>query len=181
MKAEDLVVGRKVRIINGPYAGKLGIISDFHEEGELIEVRMQGTNKICGCNLKDLKLIDPFQTAFRKNENQNKKSNMKNLVFESLDELFESKKKVAEKREKKEDKPKPTNPAKEKAKAEKKKPVKVDQGKKEKYEQAIKALEAELAKAKKPGAFKTTAQKNAKIGEIREKITAWKAKLADLK
>ena len=106
---------------------------------------------------------------------------MKNLVFESLDELFESKKKVAEKREKKEDKPKPTNPAKEKAKAEKKKPIKVDQGKKEKYEQAIKALEAELAKAKKPGAFKTTAQKNAKIGEIQEKITAWKAKLADLK
>lgn len=181
MKASDLVIGREVKILRGNYAGYTGTIVNFDVDEDQVDVEISGTNKIRYLGINDIKLIDPFKNVFKKYENQNKKSNMKNLVFESLDELFESKKAEVKEKPKKEDKPKPTNPAKEKAKAEKKKPIKVDQGKKEKYEQAIKALEAELTKAKKPGAFKTTAQKNAKIDELQEKIKAWKEKLANLK
>lgn len=100
---------------------------------------------------------------------------MKNLVFESLDELFENKK---AKEAKKEDVSKTTNVSKEKEKTEKTKPIKINQEKNEKIKQAIKALEAELAKAKKPGAMKQTpSQKKAKIEEIQKKIDAWKKKL----
>jgi len=91
------------------------------------------------------------------------------LVFESLEELFEAKKKMANVKD--------THKKYEKTKAQKMK----DQSKKEKAEQAIKGLEDQLAKAKKPGAFKTTAEKNAKIKELQEKIDTWKNKLKELK
>ena len=99
---------------------------------------------------------------------------MKNLVFESLDELFEAKKADQE-----EDKPKPENIAKAKAKIEKSKPTKLKkQPVDEKAKQAIAGLKTELAKAKKPGAFKmTVTQKNAKIKELETKIAAWEKKL----
>ena len=184
MKASDLVVGRGVRILRGQYAGHTGIIVDFHEEDDQVDVQINGTNKIRYLGINDLKLIDPFKTAFRKFENQNNKINMKNLVFESLDELFESKKAEAEAKEKKakDDKAKPANIHKEKAKAEKKKATKLKmQPKKEKYEQAIKGLETELAKAKKPGAFKLVSDKKMKVKELQDKINAWKEKLANLK
>ena len=100
---------------------------------------------------------------------------MKKLVFESLDELFESKKAKAE--PKKEDKPKPASIDKTKAKAEKSKPTKVAQDKKEKAKQAIAALKKLVQDAKKPGAFKLASQKNAKIKELEEKIKAWEKKL----
>lgn len=283
MKASDLVIGREVKILRGGYAGYTGTIVNFDVDEDQVDVEISGTNKIRYLGINDIKLIDPFKNVFKKYENQNNKINMKNLVFESLDELFESKKAEAksakdefeywlrmtypsneitlhcgerkvgrlkeediqkmiteeeydyltdtgyqeldwrtgsaiekfiktgefklkkpiihiqkakyvkeslnedtgitrtEEKPKKEDKPKPTNAAKEKAKAEKKKPVKVDQGKKEKYEQAIKGLEAELAKAKKPGAFKLVSDKKMKIQELQDKIKAWKKKLANLK
>jgi len=181
MKASDLVIGREVKILRGGYAGYTGTIVNFDVDEDQVDVEISGTNKIRYLGINDIKLIDPFKNVFKKYENQNNKINMKNLVFESLDELFESKKAEAKEKPKKEDKPKPTNAAKEKAKAEKKKPVKVDQGKKEKYEQAIKGLEAELAKAKKPGAFKLVSDKKMKIQELQDKIKAWKKKLANLK
>jgi hypothetical protein len=102
---------------------------------------------------------------------------MANLVFESLDELFEAKKAVKEEKPAKEDKPKGVNMPAAKAKIEKEKPKKVKQGTEEKANQAIAGLKAELVKAKKPGAFKTTAQKNAKIKELGEKIAAWEKKI----
>jgi hypothetical protein len=99
---------------------------------------------------------------------------MKKLVFESLDELFESK-------AKKEDKPQEINVKKEKEKIESKKPEKVNQSKDEKATQAIDALKKQVEKAKKPGAFKTTLEKNAKIKEITDKIKVWEKKLKDYK
>ena len=86
MKADDLVVGRGVRILRGQYAGHTGVIVDFHEEDDQVDVQVSGTNKVRYLGLDDLKLIDPFQTAFRKFENQDKRSNMKKLVKESLNE-----------------------------------------------------------------------------------------------
>jgi len=98
---------------------------------------------------------------------------MKKLVFESLDELYESKVKDS----KKEDKPKSADISKTKEKAEKSKPTKLNQDKKTKAKQAIDALKKEIINAKKPGAFKTTAQKNAKLKELVDKIKAWEKKL----
>ena len=109
---------------------------------------------------------------------------MKKLVVESLEELFESKKAEAavEEKVKKEDKPKPENIKKVHAKVEKTKATKLKKEPKEdKYNQAIKALKDDLAKAKKPGAFKTTLLKNAKIKELQGKIDAWEKKLKDFK
>jgi len=83
---------------------------------------------------------------------------MKKLVFETLDEmLFEKELFEAEKE-----------------KAEKVTKVKQDKG--EKAKQAIESLKAQLVKAKKPGAFKTTVQKNAKIKELEAKIKGWEKK-----
>lgn len=87
---------------------------------------------------------------------------MKKLVFESLDELFEAKDPEAAKVQKKLEQPKAT---------------KAEQTKREKIEQAIKGLEAELKQAKKPGQFKSTMDKNAKIKLLQDKIAAWKKKL----
>ena len=98
---------------------------------------------------------------------------MKNLVFESLDELFENKKA----QQKKEDKTKLANISTSKAKLEKSKELKFEQNKIEKAKQAINALKKELTKAKKPGAFKTLTAKNAKIKELENKIKAWEKKL----
>jgi len=55
---------------------------------------------------------------------------------------------------------------------------KLPEDKKGKAQQAIAALNKQLENAKKPGAHKTTAEKNAKIREIEGKIAAWKKKLA---
>ena len=100
---------------------------------------------------------------------------MKNLVFESLDELFEAKQ-----ADEKEDKPKARNVHSEKAKTEKTKAIKLkDQSKAEKAKQAIAALKSELAKAKKPGAYKTLSQKKAKVEEIEQKIKSWEKKLSE--
>jgi len=88
---------------------------------------------------------------------------MKNLVFESLDELLESKKLVDVKA---------THEKIEKSSAEKQRETK-----KLKVERAVETLKNEIIKAKKPGAFKTTLQKNAKIKELEEKIKVWKRKL----
>ena len=90
---------------------------------------------------------------------------MKNLVFESLDELFENKK------------AKPESIEKTHNKYEKGKTIKISQDKKEKGKQAIGGLKKELAKAKKPGAFKSTAEKNVKIKELQDKIKAWENKI----
>jgi hypothetical protein len=43
-------------------------------------------------------------------------------------------------------------------------------------EDAVKGLKDQLAKAKKPGAFKTTIEKNAKIKELEEKIKKFEAR-----
>jgi hypothetical protein len=101
---------------------------------------------------------------------------MKKLVFESLDQLFEAKACEAAA----DDKPKPENVHKAKAKIEKTKATKLkSQPKDDKIKQAIAALEAEKKKAQKPGAMKqTVGQKKAKIAEIQKKIDAWKKKLA---
>jgi hypothetical protein len=97
---------------------------------------------------------------------------MKKLVFESLNELLESKKAVE-----KDDQPTMKNVGKEKEKMEKTKPTKVNQEKKEKIDQAIAALEAEKKKAQKPGSMKQTpSQKKANIEAIQKKIDAWKKK-----
>jgi hypothetical protein len=57
------------------------------------------------------------------------------------------------------------------------KPKKVDQTKNEKYKEAITGLKTELAKAKKPGSYRTLIQKKAKIKEIEEKIAKYEVKL----
>jgi hypothetical protein len=101
---------------------------------------------------------------------------MKKLVFESLNELLESKKAVE-----KEDQPTMKNVSREKEKAEKTKPTKVNQDKKEKIDQAIAALEVEKKKAQKPGNMKQTpGQKKANVEAIQKKIDAWKEKKAAL-
>jgi hypothetical protein len=101
---------------------------------------------------------------------------MKKLVFESLNELLESKK-----AEEKEDQPTMKNVGKEKEKMEKTKPTKVNQDKKEKIDQAIAALEVEKKKAQKPGYMKQTpSQKKANVEAIQKKIDAWKKKKAAL-
>ena len=46
----------------------------------------------------------------------------------------------------------------------------------EKYKDAIDGLKKELAKAKKPGQFKTTVEKNAKIKELETKIKKFEDK-----
>jgi hypothetical protein len=88
------------------------------------------------------------------------------LVAESLDQLFEEKDKEM------------ANVSKTKEKYEKSDAHKSDEDKKSKAAQAIKGLEDQLAKAKKPGAFKTTTEKNTKVKELEDKIAAWKKKLA---
>lgn len=101
---------------------------------------------------------------FHENSNEakiNYKSNMKNLVFESLDELLEAKKAKSAKEE-----------------IEKSEPKKVAQSKKDKIDQAIKALEKQLKDVKAPGKMKETSiHKKAKIAEIEKKIEDWKKKL----
>jgi hypothetical protein len=92
---------------------------------------------------------------------------MRKLVFESLDELFENKK---------EDKSSMANVSKEKEKMEKSKASKVSQDKKAKAQQAIDALKKQIAAAKKPGAFKSTVEKNAKIKELEDKVKVWEKK-----
>ena len=97
---------------------------------------------------------------------------MKKLVVESLDEfIFEAKK-----AEEKEDKAKPENIGNVKAKMEKTKATKLKEKPEDKATQAIKALKEEIAKAKKPGSFKTVSQKNAKIAELEAKVKAWEKK-----
>jgi molecular chaperone DnaK (HSP70) len=59
--------------------------------------------------------------------------------------------------------------------------LKQKQEKKEKYENAIKALEEQLDKAKKPGAFRNTIEKKAKIKELTDKIDKFKDLLKNLK
>jgi len=87
------------------------------------------------------------------------------LVVESLDQLFEEKDKEM------------VNVNKTKEKFEKSTAKKSVEDNVSKAKQAIEALKTELVKAKKTGSFKTTAEKNAKIKEIEEKITAWEKKL----
>jgi hypothetical protein len=89
---------------------------------------------------------------------------MKRLVPESLDQFINE--------------AKDWEAAKDQRKIEKKglKPKKLDQSAEEKATQAISALKKELADAKKPGAFKTNAQKEAKIKELEAKIAKWEAK-----
>lgn len=157
MRADDLVVGRGVTIIRGRFAGKTGMIVDFDENQDQVDVQISGTDNVRYLGLDDVKLIDPYQTAFRKFENQNNKNKMEKLVFESLDELFESKKE------------------------EKSKAQKVKQTKCEKAEQAIEALKKQLALAKKPGAFKTTTDKRAKVKELEDKIKVWEKKMKEAK
>ena len=60
---------------------------------------------------------------------------------------------------------------------EKEKAVVVQQSKKAKYKEAIAGLKKELKKVNKPGASKTTLEKNAKIKNIMEKIAKYKEKL----
>lgn len=87
MKALDLVVGRKVKILRGRYAGQTGIIADFNIKDDQVDVQLDNSDKICYLGLDDIRLIDPYKLAFRrKNENQNNKINMKKLVKESLNE-----------------------------------------------------------------------------------------------
>lgn len=103
---------------------------------------------------------------------------MKKLVFDSLNELFENKK---NKETEKVDNPKPRNSAKEKAKIEKTKAVKITQNKKEKAMQAIAALKKEIQEVKKPGTFKLASDKNVKIKELNDKIKTWEDKLKNIK
>ena len=51
-----------------------------------------------------------------------------------------------------------------------------DESTKEKADQAIKALKVQLADAKKPGAGKSKADKDANIKAIQDKIDKWEAK-----
>jgi uncharacterized membrane protein (UPF0182 family) len=88
------------------------------------------------------------------------------LVAESLDQLFEEKGKNM------------ANVGKTKEKFEKTDVKKPAEDKKSKAEQAIDALNKQLENAKKPGAFRTSAEKNAKIKEIEDKIANWKKKLS---
>jgi hypothetical protein len=52
----------------------------------------------------------------------------------------------------------------------------VVQNKSQKAVEAIASLKKQLSDAKKPGQFKTTVEKNAKIKELGEKIKKWEAK-----
>ena len=100
---------------------------------------------------------------------------MKKLVFETLDEmLFE--KELFESKAKDNEKPKPVDVKAEHAKSEKSKVTKPAETKESKAEQAIAALKDQIAKAKKPGAFKTTKEKTAKIAELEAKVKAWEKK-----
>ena len=101
---------------------------------------------------------------------------MKKLVFESLNELLESKKEME-----KEDKPSMKNVGNEKDKLEKTKATKMKMEKKDKIDQAVAALEVEKKKAQKPGSMKQTpSQKKANVEAIQKKIDAWKEKKAAL-
>lgn len=98
---------------------------------------------------------------------------MKNLVFESLDELMESKKAEETK------KVKLANVKDTHAKVEKTAAKKEEQTKEVKIKQAIAALELQKKNAQKPGAKKQTVmQKKADIEAIQKKIDAWKKKLS---
>ena len=87
------------------------------------------------------------------------------LVAESLDQLYEDKKKEM------------ANVNKTKENFEKSGAKKLAGDKKDKINQAIKALVSQLVKVKKSNDFKTVTQKNAKIKELEDKITVWKKKL----
>jgi len=155
MVIDDLIVGQKVKIIKGSHSGKTGVVTNFNKSNKEVKINIEGLSKTF--NINDLESVDAYGMAFKKQKNNNKV--MEKLVVESLDELFENKREKVNKN------------------LEKSKPTKVDQDKKEKAKQAIDALKKELAKAKKPGAFKSTSEKNAKIKEIETKIAAWEKKL----
>jgi hypothetical protein len=188
---DDIIVGREVEILHGRHKGERGIIVDFQFEdsGELeddqLDIQIKGTDVVIYLGREDVSLIDPYQSfwknakethAYKVKENKINPSNMKKLVFESLNELLEAKKEVE-----KEDKPSMRNVAAEKAKLEKTKATKIKMEKKEKILQAIKALEEQKKKAQKPGSMRQTpSQKKANIDAIQKKIDAWKAKLKEL-
>lgn len=177
---DDIFVGQEVQILRGSAAGLNGIIVNFKfdDEGKLVDdqldVKLKGGTKIMYLGRDDVRLANPDKSFDKRinysysprsiKENQNNKINMKKLVFESLDQLFEAKK-LAD--------IKSTH-----AKVEKTKAKKENQSAVEKAEQAIKALEAQKKLAQKPGARKqTVAQKKADIEAIQKKIDAWKKKL----
>ena len=88
---------------------------------------------------------------------------MRKLVCESLEEVFEAKT--------------PKTPAEKQVKRVKRQGGEVkDMSKNEKIDQAISALKKQLADANKPGAFKSTVEKRAKIKQLEDKISAWKEK-----
>jgi len=117
---------------------------------------------------------------------------MKNLVFESIDELLESKRltnakaKAAEdaEKEKEKEKGKETKLADvkdEHAKVEKTKAVKQKESGDDRAKNAIKSLEKQITDARKPGAFETTIEKKVKIKELEAKVEAWKKKMGEAK